>query len=75
MFNYFLSLFVSVPVSDAYVNVLSLVVFFSLNFCFFDMVLFKKVYIHIYIYMYIYNLINLKSVLRLLPDQQFYSNI
>jgi len=37
MFNYFLSLFVSVPVSDAYVNVLSIVVLFSLNFSFFDM--------------------------------------
>jgi len=30
MFNYFLSLSVSVPVSDAFVNVLSIVVFFSL---------------------------------------------
>ena len=42
MFNYFLSLFVSVQVSDAYVNVLSIVVLFSLNFGFFDMFLFKK---------------------------------
>jgi hypothetical protein len=42
MFNYFLSLFVSVQVSDAYVNVLSIIVFFSLNFCFFDMLLFLK---------------------------------
>ena len=37
MFNCFLSLFVSVPVSDAYVNVLSIVVFFSLDFSFFDL--------------------------------------
>ena len=37
MFNYFLSLFVSVTVSNAYVNVLSIVVLFSLNFSFFDM--------------------------------------
>jgi len=39
MFNCFQSLFVSVPVSDAYVNVLSIIVFFSLNFSFFDMFL------------------------------------
>jgi hypothetical protein len=32
MFNWFLSLFVSVEVSDAYVNVLSIIVFFSINF-------------------------------------------
>ena len=32
MFNCSLSLFVSVQVSDAYVNVLSIIVFFSLNF-------------------------------------------
>ena len=45
MFNCFLSLFVSVQVSDAYVNVLSIIVFFSLNFSFFDMwyvFIFKK---------------------------------
>ena len=42
MFNWFLSLFVSAQVSDAYVNVLSIIVFFSLNFSFFDMFLFKK---------------------------------
>ena len=42
VFNCFLSLFVSVQVSDAYVNVLSIVVFFSLNFSFFDMFLFLK---------------------------------
>jgi len=32
MFNCFLSLFVSVQVTDAYVNVLSIIVFFSVNF-------------------------------------------
>jgi hypothetical protein len=37
MFNFFLSPVVSVQVSDAYVNVLSIIVFFSLNFSFFDM--------------------------------------
>ena len=37
MFNCFLSIFVSVQVSDAYVNILSIIVFFSLNFSFFDM--------------------------------------
>jgi len=43
MFNCFLSLSVSVPVSDACVNVLSIVVFFSLNFSFSDMFLFLKI--------------------------------
>jgi len=42
MFSCFLSLFVSVPVPDAYVNVLSIIVFFSLNFSFFHMFLFLK---------------------------------
>ena len=42
MFNCFLSLSVSVQVSDAHVNVLSIIVFFSLNFSFFDMFLFLK---------------------------------
>ena len=36
MFNCFLSLFVSVQVSDAYVTILSIIVFFSLNFSFFE---------------------------------------
>ena len=40
-FNCFLSLFVSVPVSDAYVNVFS-IVFCRINFNFFDMFLFLK---------------------------------
>jgi hypothetical protein len=40
MFNYFLSLFVSLQVSGAYVNVLSIIVFFILNSSFFDMLLF-----------------------------------
>jgi hypothetical protein len=42
MFICFLSLSVTVPISDAYVNVLSIIVFFSLNFSFFDMFLFLK---------------------------------
>jgi hypothetical protein len=42
MFNCFLSLSVNVPVSDAYANVLSIVVFFCLNFSFFHMFLFLK---------------------------------
>ena len=40
MFICFLSLFVSIQVSDAYVKVLSIIMFFSLNFSFFDIVLF-----------------------------------
>jgi len=43
MFNCFLSLFVSVQVSDEYVKVLSIVVFFGLNFSFFDMFFFQKI--------------------------------
>jgi hypothetical protein len=43
MFNCFLSPFVSVEVSDAYVNVLSIIVFFNLNFGFFQYVfIFEK---------------------------------
>ena len=42
MFNCFLSLFVSVPVSDAHVNVLCIVVLFSVNFSLFDMFLLLK---------------------------------
>jgi len=42
MFNCFLSLFVSVLVPDAYVKVLSIIVFFSINFSLFDMFLFLK---------------------------------
>ena len=42
MFNCFLSLFANVQVSAAYVNVLSFIVLFSLNFSFFDMFLSLK---------------------------------
>ena len=42
MFIFFLSHFVTIQVSDAYVNVLSIIVFFSLNFCFLDMYLFSN---------------------------------
>jgi hypothetical protein len=42
MFIYFLSLFVSIEFSDAYVNVLSVIVFFSFNFSFLGMFLFLK---------------------------------
>jgi len=62
MFNCFISLFVSVQVSDAYVNVLSIVVFFSFNFSFFDMFLFlKKIFVaqnifcwHFYSFLQVY---------------------
>jgi hypothetical protein len=46
VFNCFLSLFVSVQVSDAYVNVLSITVLFSLNFSFPDVFIFKKILYH-----------------------------
>ena len=42
MFNFFLSLVVSVEVSDAYVNVLSIIAFFSIYFGFLDMFYFEK---------------------------------
>jgi len=42
MFICFLSFFVSILVSDAYVKVLSIIVFFSLNFSFLDIFLFLK---------------------------------
>src|SRR5215510_1296041 len=35
MFNCFLSVFVSIQVSDVYVNVLCIIVFFSINYSFF----------------------------------------
>jgi len=43
MFICFLSLCVSVQVCDAYVNTLSIVVFFSVNFSFFGMFFFLKI--------------------------------
>jgi len=45
MFVCFLSLFVSIQVSDAYVKVLSIIVFYSLNFSFLGVVLFLKKYV------------------------------
>jgi hypothetical protein len=42
MSNHFLPLFVSVKVSDTYVNILSIIVLFSINFNFLDMFLFLK---------------------------------
>jgi hypothetical protein len=45
MFNGFLSLFVSMEVSDAYVNTLSIIVFFNINFSFLDMFLFLKKFV------------------------------
>jgi hypothetical protein len=42
MINFFLFLFVSVQISDTYVNVLSIIVFCTLNFSLFGMFLFKK---------------------------------
>jgi len=44
MFVCFLSHIVSIQVSDAYVSVLSIIVFFSLNFSFLDIFLFLKMF-------------------------------
>jgi len=48
MFICFPSLFVSFQVSGAYVNVLSIIVFFSVNFSFFNMILFLKIFCRIW---------------------------
>jgi hypothetical protein len=45
MFICFLSLFVSIQVSDAFVKVLSIIVFFSLNFSFLDIFYFLKSFV------------------------------
>ena len=45
MFICFLSLDVSIWVSDAYVKVLSIIVFFSLNFSFLHVFLFLKIFV------------------------------
>jgi len=50
MFICFPSLFASIQVSDAYVNVQSVIVFFSLNFSFFDMFLFLQNFVYMYIH-------------------------
>jgi len=42
MFIFFPPLFVNIQVSNAYVKVLSIIVFFSLNFNFLDIFLFLK---------------------------------
>ena len=56
IFNCFLCVSVSVQVSDAYINVLSSIVFFSLNFSFFHMFLFlKKFCTIIYVFFSIFN--------------------
>ena len=45
MFIFFLSLFVSIQVSDAYVKVLSIIMFFNINFNFLDTFLFPKIFV------------------------------
>ena len=66
MFNCFLSLFVSVQVSYAYVNALSLIVFFSLNFSFFDMFLFFFNFCSIKYVLLVFFILSCKSVWLLL---------
>ena len=43
MFICFLSLFVSIQISDAYVKVLSIIVFFSLNFSYINVIKLKHI--------------------------------
>jgi hypothetical protein len=42
---WFLSLFVSIQVSEAYVTALSIIVFFILNFSYLDMFLFLNIFV------------------------------
>jgi len=58
MFICFLSLFFSIQVSDACVNVLFIIMFFSLNFSFFDTILFLQIF---FIYTYIHIEISLSE--------------
>ena len=63
MFVYCLSLFVSIQVSDVYVNVLSIIVFFSLNFSFFDVFLFLKNFSNIKYVLLAFFILSCKSYL------------
>jgi len=66
MFNGFRSHFVSVPVPDAYVNVSSIIVFFSLNFSFFDMFLFLQNFCSIKYILLAFFILSCKSIWVLL---------
>jgi len=68
MFNCFLSLFVTVPVSDAFVNILSIVVFFSVNFSFFDIFLFLKNFCSIKYVLLALSILTYKSIWLLLSS-------
>ena len=75
MFNCFLSLFVSVQVSDAYVNFLFIIVFFSLNFSFFDIFLFLKNFCSIKYVSLAFFILSCKSVWLLLSSLRKFLNI
>ena len=66
MFNCFLSIIVQV--SDAYVNILSIVVFFILNFSFFDMFLFLKYFCSIKNVLVAFFILSCKSIWSLLSS-------
>ena len=68
MFSCFQSLFVSVQVSDAYVNILSIIVFFSLNFSFFDMFSFLKNFCSIEYMLLAFFILSCKSIWLLLSS-------
>jgi len=68
MFNCFLSLFVSVQVSDAYINVLFIIVFFCLNFGFFDMFLFLKNFYSVKCVLLAFFILSCKSIWVLLSS-------
>ena len=75
MFNCFLSLSVSVPVSDAYVNVLPVVVFFSLNISFLDRFLFLTNFCSIKYVLLALFILSCKSTVKVkskLMTQQYY---
>jgi len=66
MFICFLSLFVSFQVSDAYLNVGYIIVFFSLNFSFFDMFSFLKNFCSIKYVLLAFFILSCKSIWLLL---------
>jgi len=58
----FLSLFVSIQVSDAYVTILSIIVFFSINFSSFDTFLFLKNFCNMKYVLLVFFILSYKSI-------------
>jgi hypothetical protein len=73
MFICFLSLFVSIQVSDAYVNILYSIVFFSINFSFLNVFLFLKKFCSMQCVLLAFFVLSCKSVWWLLSSFQYNS--